>query len=105
MKLLRLDSSARRNSVSRQLTAGFVEAWQKEHPQGQVLERDLTATALPQITDEWVQAIHSDPATLTADQKQVLQVSDALVAELVEADTIVIGAAIYAFAIPAPLKV
>jgi FMN-dependent NADH-azoreductase len=104
MNLLRLDSSARRNSVSRQLTARFVEAWQQEHPQGQVLERDLTATALPQITDEWVQAIHSDPATLTADQKQVLQVSDALVAELVEADTIVIGAPMYNFAIPAPLK-
>jgi FMN-dependent NADH-azoreductase len=34
----------------------------------------------------------------------VLQVSDALVAELVEADTIVIGAPMYNFAIPAPLK-
>jgi FMN-dependent NADH-azoreductase len=59
---------------------------------------------LPQITAEWVQAIPSDPATLTADQKQVLEVSDALVAELVEADTIVIGAPMYTFAIPAPLK-
>jgi FMN-dependent NADH-azoreductase len=57
---------------------------------------------LPQITAEWVQAIPSDPATLTADQKQVLEVSDALAAG--EADTIVIGAPMYTFAIPAPLK-
>jgi FMN-dependent NADH-azoreductase len=104
MKLLRIDSSARRNSVSRQLTARFAEAWQHEHPQGQVIERDLAATELPHITDEWVQAIHSDPATLSSDQKQVLQVSDTLVAELVEADTIVIGAPMYNFAIAAPLK-
>ena len=104
MKLLRIDSSARLNSVSRQLTQRFVQAWQQEHPQGQVIERDLAATALPHITDEWVQAIHSDPASLTADQKQVLEVSDTLVAELVEADSIVIGAPMYNFAIPAPLK-
>jgi len=103
MKLLRIDSSARLNSVSRQLTQRFVQAWQQEHPQGQVIERDLAATALPHITDEWVQAIHSDPASLTADQKQVLEVSDTLVAELVEADSIVIGAPMYNFAIAAPL--
>jgi FMN-dependent NADH-azoreductase len=104
MKLLRVDSSARRNSVSRQLTSRFVEAWQMEHPQGTVIERDLASTTLPHITDEWVQAIHSDPATLTAEQKQVLQISDTLVEELVQADTIVIGAPMYNFAIPAPLK-
>jgi FMN-dependent NADH-azoreductase len=104
MNLLRVDSSARRNSVSRQLTARFVEAWQQEHPQGTVVERDLSTTALPHITDEWVQAIHSDPTTLTAEQKQVLQLSDTLVNELVQADTVVIGAPMYNFAIPAPLK-
>jgi FMN-dependent NADH-azoreductase len=104
MKLLRVDSSARRNSVSRQLTGRFVEEWQREHPDGAVTERDLATTPLPHITDEWVQAIHSDPATLTREQKQVLQLSDMLVEELIQADTIVIGAPMYNFAIPAPLK-
>jgi FMN-dependent NADH-azoreductase len=104
MKLLRIDSSARRSSVSRHLTARFVEAWQLEHPDGTVIERDLATTALPHITDEWVQAVHSNPASLTAEQKHVLQLSDALVEELVQADTIVIGAPMYNFAIPAPLK-
>jgi FMN-dependent NADH-azoreductase len=68
------------------------------------MERDLSTTPLPHITDEWVQAIHSDPATLSAAQKEVLRFSDALVDELVQADTIVIGAPMYNFAIPAPLK-
>src|ERR1700676_3239815 len=104
MKLLRVDSSARRNSVSRQLTGRFAEAWQQEHPDGTVIERDLATTALPHISDEWVQAIHTSPENLTAEQKQVLQLSDTLVEELVAADTIVIGAPMYNFAIPAPLK-
>lgn len=104
MKLLRIDSSARRSSVSRLLTSRFVEAWQLEHPEGTLVERDLSTTDLPHITDEWVQAVHSNPATLTAEQKGVLRLSDELVEELVQADTIVIGAPMYNFAIPAPLK-
>lgn len=104
MKLLRIDSSARRSSVSRQLTGRFVEAWQQEHPDGTVIERDLASTSIPHISDEWTQAIHTSSATLTPEQKKVLQLSDALVEELVLANTIVIGAPMYNFAISAPLK-
>ena len=104
MKLLRIDSSARKNSISRQLTAEFVQSWRKQHPDGQVVERDLATTHLPHITDEWVQAVHSDPASHTTEQKLVLATSDALVEELRQADEIVIGAPMYNFAIPAPLK-
>jgi FMN-dependent NADH-azoreductase len=104
MKLLRIDSSARRNSVSRQLTQCFAEEWQRECPEGEVIERDLIATNFPHITDEWVQAAHTDPASLTPEQKQVLAISDNLVDELRQTDTIVIGAPMYNFTIPAPLK-
>ena len=104
MKLLRIDSSARKSSISRHLTAKFVESWRKQHPDGEVVERNLALTVLPHITDEWVQAVHSDPASLTTEQKLVLATSDVLIAELREADEIVIGAPMYNFAIPAPLK-
>jgi len=104
MKLLRIDSSARKNSVSRQLTAEFVQSWSTQHPGGQVAERDLATTTLPLITDEWVQAVHSNPADLTTEQKLLLATSDALIEELRQADEIVIGAPMYNFAIPAPLK-
>ncbi|HYM79604.1 MAG TPA: NAD(P)H-dependent oxidoreductase [Candidatus Dormibacteraeota bacterium] len=104
MKLLRIDSSARENSISRQLTASFVESWRTQHPDGEVVERDLATTALPHITDEWVYAAYSEPTKLTVEQKQVLATSDTLIEELRQADTIVIGAPMYNFAIPAPLK-
>jgi FMN-dependent NADH-azoreductase len=104
MKLLRVDSSARRNSVSRQLTQKFVETWKKENPAGELIDRDLTKTNLPHITDEWMLAAHSDLAALTPAQRETLSLSDALVDELLAADTIVIGAPMYNFTISAPLK-
>lgn len=104
MKLLRIDSSARRSSVSRHLTSKFVEAWKKENPAGEVVERDLAATPLPLITDEWIQAAYADPSKLTAAQRQALSASDALIEELVAADVIVFGVPMYNFTIPSPLK-
>jgi FMN-dependent NADH-azoreductase len=104
MTLLRIDSSARRKSVSRQLTQRFVDTWKKEHPGGQVIERDLATTPLPLITDEWTLAAHSDQATLTPTQRQTLSVSDTLVDELLAADTIVMGAPMYNLTVSAPLK-
>jgi FMN-dependent NADH-azoreductase len=104
MKLLRIDSSARRNSVSRQLTQRFVEAWQKENPSGEVIERDLATTPLPLITDEWTLAAYSDPTRLTPSQRETLSVSEILIEELLPADTIVIGAPMYNLTVSAPLK-
>ena len=104
MKLLRLDSSARRNSISRKLTAQFTETWRRLRPGGEVIERDLSALVLPQITDEWVEATRSDPSQLTPAQRQTLALSDTLIGELVNADVIVIGAPMYNFSISSTLK-
>jgi FMN-dependent NADH-azoreductase len=104
MKLLRIDSSARRNSVSRQLTEKFVETWKQRNPEGEVIIRDLATTRLPLITDEWSLAAHSNLASLTPAQQETLSVSDELVEELLAADVIVVGAPMYNLTISAPLK-
>jgi FMN-dependent NADH-azoreductase len=104
MKLLRIDSSARRNSISRQLTGKFVETWKQQNPQGEVIERDLASTMIPPITDEWMIAVHSDLSKLTPAQREVLAVSDELVDELLAADVIVMGAPMYNLTISVPLK-
>lgn len=103
MTLLRIDSSARRSSVSRELTSRFVEAWHAIHPRDRVIERDLAVSALPPITDDW-SATYGDPSVLTAAQQQYLSASDALIAELLAADVIVIGAPMYNLTISAELK-
>lgn len=104
MKLLKIDSSARRSSVSRRLTAEFAEAWKRQHPDGEVIERDLTASTPPPITDEWMLASHANRATLSAEHRRALEVSDTLVEDIFSADTIVIGAPMYNYTISAPLK-
>jgi FMN-dependent NADH-azoreductase len=104
MKLLRIDSSARRHSVSRQLTEKFVQTWRKENPAGVLVERDLATTQLPAITDEWTLAAYSDPGTLTPEQWNTLSISETLVEELLAADMIVIGAPMYNLTVSAPLK-
>jgi FMN-dependent NADH-azoreductase len=103
MTLLKVDSSARSSSVTRQLTAKFVEEWKENHPSSEVITRDLSTTMLPLITDEWNGA-HLDPSQLSAAQRSYLATSDGLIEEVQTADTIVIGAPMYNFAIPWALK-
>jgi FMN-dependent NADH-azoreductase len=103
MKLLHIDSSARGSSVSRKLTARFAEEWKKNHPEGEVKYRDLSTTALPQITDDWG-ATYVDESKLTPAQRSYLSASDSLIEELHAADTVVIGAPMYNFSISSLLK-
>ena len=103
MKLLRIDSSARGTSVTRKLTAAFTDAWKTQHPGGSVIGRDTCSSSLPLITDEW-SATYSDPSTLSVAQREYLSISDSLIAELSNADTILIGAPMYNLSVSAPLK-
>ncbi|MGH9486689.1 MAG: FMN-dependent NADH-azoreductase [Terriglobales bacterium] len=103
MKLLQVDSSARASSVSRRLTARFAEEWKKNHPEGEVIHRDLATSALPPITDEWG-ATYVDESQITPTQRAYLATSDQLIGELQAAETVVIGAPMYNFSISAQLK-
>jgi FMN-dependent NADH-azoreductase len=103
MQLLQIDSSARTSSVTRRLTARFAEEWKENHPDGEVIYRDLSATALPLITDDWG-AAHLEESKLTAAQRSYLSTSNELIEELQAADKVVIGAPMYNFSIPSSLK-
>ena len=103
MKLLQIDSSARAASVTRQLTARAAEEWKKEHPDGEVIHRDLSATQIPPITDDWG-ATRLKASELTPAQRAYLSTSDQLIEELRSADTIVIGAPMYNFSVSSSLK-
>jgi FMN-dependent NADH-azoreductase len=103
MKLLQVDSSARAGSVTRRLTTKFADEWSKSHPAGELIRRDLSATALPLITDDW-NATHVEPSKLSPSQRSYLSTSDALIEEVLAADVIVIGAPMYNFAISSLLK-
>lgn len=101
--ILKVDSSARtQGSVSRDLTARAVAALSGANTR--VVTRDL-ADAPPAFVDvAWIDANFTPDDARSDKHREALRQSDALIAELVAADAIVIGAPIYNFAIPASLK-
>jgi FMN-dependent NADH-azoreductase len=103
--LLHIDSSPLYGrSVSRQLTSAFVTQWKASHPDGTVLVRDLNATTIPPITEEWVGAVFTPEEARTPQQKEQLSLSDSLLAELQEADEYVFGVPMHNFGVPSVLK-
>ena len=91
MKILRVDGSMRRNgSISRQLTDELINHLVADAPNAEVKTRDL-ADPLPHVTEDWMNANFTDEADRTPAQNDTLTLSESLVEELEEADTIVIG--------------
>ncbi|MEQ9695329.1 NAD(P)H-dependent oxidoreductase [Shimia sp. SDUM112013] len=98
--VLHIDASARlEGSVSRNKSAEIVNSLSAD----KVIRRDLTG-GLPFLDETWVNSTFMAPDDRDAAHAAALELSDKLVAEVQEADTIVIGTAMYNFAIPAVLK-
>ena len=105
MKLLVVQASPRGEfSISRNLAKTFVEQWKSAHPGGEVIERDLAKTDLPYMNLPWLGASLTPVEKHTPEMKEVLRVSDELVAELLAADHIAISTPVYNYNIPANLK-
>lgn len=103
--LLHVDSSPMYGtSVSRELSAAFVRTWKDSNPSGDVVERDLTALAIPPIDGQWIGAAYTPEEVRTPVQSAALQLSNSLIAELQQADEYVIGVPMHNFGIPAALK-
>lgn len=103
--LLRVDSSPMfQASVSRRLVQEFVRRWEAIHPGGKLIARDLTKTELAPVTAEWVGAAYTPEEGRSPEQRQLLAVSDSLIAELEAADEYVIGVPMHNFSIPSTVK-
>jgi len=103
--LLHINVSPRGNySISRQLGDAAVQAWKDKNPEGRVIERDLAKTPLTFIDLDWIAGAFSPPEHHNQSHKRALALSDELVAELLEADEIILATPMYNFAAPAALK-
>lgn len=105
MNVLHLDSSILADqSVSRTLTHEVVEALRLGEADLRVTYRDLALQAEP-IADAALLAARATPAdSRDAAQSTLVARADAVVAETLAADLIVIGAPMYNFGIPSQLK-
>ena len=103
--LLRVDSSPLGAfSVTRSLSQHFTERWLENNPGGTVITRDVTTTPIAPPDAAWVTATRTPVDARTAEQEQLLKLSDQLVGELKQANEYVIGAPMHNFSISSPLK-
>ena len=80
-----------------------VEALEARHGDIDVTRRDL-AHGISLVDEAWIGANFTAAEDRTPSQLEALSESDALVAELEEADVVVIGMPVYNFGVPAALK-
>lgn len=106
MKLLHIDSSVNgANSVSRQLTEHIVELWSASHPDIEIDYLDLASAAPSHLSAESMSfRLPPTAAELSEVQKRENILSEALVAQFLAADVVVVGAPLYNFSIPSQLK-
>lgn len=103
--LLHIDSSPLGEaSISRQLSSEFVRNWKKANPNGKVIARDLATTSLSPVNAGWVGAAYTPKDARTSAQRELLALSDVLIAELQSADEYVFGVPMHNFGVPAVLK-
>lgn len=98
--VLNIQASARHDgSVTRQLSDKILT----EIAADQTITRDL-ATGLPLLGAAWLAANFTLADDRTDVQRETLALSDSLITEIKQADTIVIGSPVYNFSVPAVLK-
>jgi FMN-dependent NADH-azoreductase len=103
MNILVVSSSANGDaSISGGLAARFVDTARAADPAARVVLRDVGANPLPHLTAETVAAVKGEPASDAELAARAL--SDSLVAELAEADLIVIASPMYNFGMSSTLK-
>ena len=104
--LLALDVSPRGDrSISRALGKRFVDHWQARNPDGTVIHRDLNASRIPYMDNDWIAGVYAPPDVERSPQMQkALALSTELIAELQAADVLFISTPMYNFTIPAVLK-
>jgi FMN-dependent NADH-azoreductase len=89
---------------SSQLTERFVARWRKANPDGRVIVRDLAAKPVPHLTAARFQGFSAKPEERTPEQVAATRESDELIAELKEADVVVLGLPMYNFSLPSTFK-
>ena len=95
-------SAAREGSVSRTLVEDAVAHLTETNPFADVVRRDLGDNPVPHLTTHTLNGVRGTPQTHA--EHRARELSDQLIAELRDADTIVIGAPMYNFGVTTGLR-
>ena len=105
MKILNVISSPRGNaSNSIKLANSIITKLQQQHPEAVVTVRDLTNQPFPHLEEAHLNAFFTPVENHTEENKAAIRHSNEAIAEIFDADVLVIGAPMYNFGIPSTLK-
>lgn len=110
--ILHIDSSVRAisnsnpeyDSISKKLAKKFISHYSDISNIDEYIYRDVGTNPPHFITQEWIGAVFTPETKLTAQQQEVLALSDELISEVAKADIIVISSPMYNYGMPAQLK-
>lgn len=104
MTVLKIDSSARQEGSNSRIVSNYL-VQQLVLQEGQpVIERDLVKHPLPPMSPQDLMGVHGSQDDERPSLQRHLAISNELIAELQQADTLVLGVAMYNFSVPAYLK-
>lgn len=99
-QILLVETSPRKDkSASREVSAAVIRRLTTEHSKAAVIVRDLDIDPIPHLDQASVASFFEAPQSTSKDA-----LSDKLIAELLESETIVISTPMYNFGIPSALK-
>jgi FMN-dependent NADH-azoreductase len=104
-KILHIISSPRTEaSVSRKLGNAVMQKIKEKYPENVVKERDLARDHFPHLEESNINSFFTPADQRSPEQQLAVQLSDEVIAELHEADIIVVDTSMYNFSIPSQLK-
>lgn len=104
-QLLRINSSSRQDgSHSAAIADAFEAEYLQKHPDCRVVTRNVADGSIPFISQKTIEGFYAPQDTLTEELRSATALSDQLIAEIQQSDTLLLAVPIYNFSIPAALK-
>ncbi len=105
MKILSIQSSPNlEGSNTRSTSKELIDSLKRKYPAASVTIRDVTQEPIGHVSPGMLGALFTPEEKKSPEQKAMLAHSDRLVAELLAADVILVGAPMYNFSVPSTLK-
>lgn len=104
-KLLQINSGIfSDNSQSSKLADKITEQWSSKYADGAVIKYDFAVDHVPHLDGHTMQAFMTPDVERSPEQQEAVALSDKFIAELKEADTVVLGVPLYNLSVPSTLK-
>ena len=104
--ILHIDVSTQKSdrSISRKLSARFLETWLGKRPGDTIIRRDIGQNPPGFVSAKWIEACFTPEDQRNAELVEILKESDELISELESADIVLLGTPMYNYGMPAALK-